>query len=58
MPLGYVCIVLGFCADVYLFDTEFGVLPMLGILMTSAGLLSGYLVSKAEEKKVQNEMKS
>jgi len=51
MPLGYVCIVVGFLADVYLFGTDFGFLPMLGILMTSAGLLSGYLVSKGEESR-------
>ena len=46
MPLGYVCVIIGFLADVYLFDIDFGVLPILGILLTSAGLLSGYLVSQ------------
>ena len=48
MPLGYVCVVVGFLSDVYLFGTDFGILPVLGILMTSAGLLSGYLVSRSE----------
>jgi hypothetical protein len=46
MPLGYVCVMAGFLSDVYLFEVQFGMIPILGILMTSVGLLSGYLVSK------------
>ena len=44
MPFGYVSVLVGFCADVYLFETEFSLLPILGILLTSSGLLSGYLI--------------
>ncbi len=40
MPLGYVGIMVGFVADVYLFDTKFTLLPVLGMLLTSSSLFS------------------
>ena len=45
MPFGYVGIVVGMCADVYLFGSQFDTLQCLGMFLTSCGLLSGYLVS-------------
>jgi drug/metabolite transporter (DMT)-like permease len=46
MPLGYVSVLIGFWADVSLFDTQFTLLSVVGMMLTSAGLLSGYLLSK------------
>ena len=46
MPFGYVGVLVGFVADRVLFGTSFTLLPILGILMTSSGLLSGYLLSR------------
>ena len=46
MPLGYASIVLGFWADVYLFGNEFSTITVIGMFLTSAGLLSGYLKNK------------
>ena len=43
MPFGYASVVVSFLADVYLFDTNFSLLPVVGMFLTSAGLLSGYL---------------
>jgi drug/metabolite transporter (DMT)-like permease len=40
MPLGYLSIVIGFLADVIFFKVEFNVLTVIGMLLTSAGLLS------------------
>ena len=51
MPFGYVGVLVGFAADVYLFDTEFTLLPILGMILTSIGLLSGYLVNNGKENK-------
>ena len=53
MPFGYVAIMFGFIADIYLFKTEFSWLAVIGIILTSSGLLSGYLVSKSVEKDKQ-----
>ena len=43
MPFGYASVIVSFWADVYLFDTVFSALPIIGMILTSAGLLSGYL---------------
>ena len=60
MPFGYASVVVSFLADVYLFDTDFSLLPVVGMLLTSAGLMSGYLkdsagkeVKKEEQKKIE-----
>jgi len=45
MPFGYVSVIVGMAADVYLFGSTFNLLQLFGMLMTSCGLLSGYLVS-------------
>ena len=45
MPFGYMTVLVSFWADVYLFGTEFTLLPIVGMLLTSIGLLSGYLVN-------------
>lgn len=46
MPLGYIAVVLGFLADVYLFDTKFTILPVIGMFLTSAGLLTDVILSQ------------
>lgn len=44
MPFGYIGVATGFLADVYLFGTEFTFTTILGIFLTSGGLLSGFLI--------------
>ena len=51
MPFGYVSVLLGFCADVYLFDTKFGILSIIGMILTSCGLLSGFLLATRSQPK-------
>jgi len=46
MPFGYIGVATGFLADVFLFDTEFTFITILGIFLTSGGLLSGFLLDK------------
>ena len=46
MPFGYIGVVMGFIADIYLFGTSFTVYSVVGIFLTSSGLFSGFLVSK------------
>lgn len=43
MPFAYSGILTGFVADVYLFDTEFDLLAIAGIFLTSCGLLGKFL---------------
>ena len=43
MPFGYVSIAVGFIADVVLFSTQFTVLAIIGMILTSAGLLGNFL---------------
>ena len=43
MPFGYVSIAVGFVADVVLFGTQFTVLAIVGMILTSAGLLGNFL---------------
>ena len=40
MPFGYVSVIAGFYADLYLFGTNFDLLPIIGMILTSVGLLS------------------
>jgi drug/metabolite transporter (DMT)-like permease len=40
MPLGYISIIVGFFADVIYFDVQFNSLAIIGMLLTSGGLLS------------------
>ena len=54
MPLGYASVVVGFWADVYLFGIEFTTLTVVGMFLTSAGLLSGYLKNKDKKSDVFN----
>ena len=49
MPFGYVTVVIGFIADIYLFGTKFSLLGAVGIVLTSTGLLSGYLITKPKK---------
>jgi drug/metabolite transporter (DMT)-like permease len=64
MPFGYASIVTSFLADVYLFGTEFTLLPILGIVLTSIGLLGKYLIevqgsnNKTEVREDQDERRS
>ena len=49
MPFGYVGVATGFIADIYLFDVSFNLLAVLGIFLTSGGLLSGFLLQKEQK---------
>jgi hypothetical protein len=55
MPLGYVSVLIGFWADVSLFGTHFTFLPVVGMLLTSAGLLSGFLVTRINDRIAEEE---
>jgi drug/metabolite transporter (DMT)-like permease len=44
MPFCYVTIIISFLADIYLFDISFGLLSVLGMLLTSSGLLGKLLI--------------
>ena len=57
MPFGYASVIVSFLADVYLFDTKFSALPVVGMLLTSAGLLSGYLKGEGSKEKAGNAVK-
>ena len=52
MPFGYAGVLVGFCGDVVLFGTQFTLIPIVGIVMTSSGLLSGYLISRKSDDHV------
>lgn len=46
MPFGYVGVATGLLADIYLFDAPFTLLTFMGVVLTSGGLLSGFLLHK------------
>lgn len=46
MPFGYVTIVVTFLADLFIFRTRFDILQVIGIILTSVGLLSKFLVNE------------
>lgn len=50
MPFGYVGVITGFLIDLYLFGTEFTMITVLGIFLTSGGLLSGFLLHVDNKK--------
>lgn len=55
MPFGYFAVAIGFIADEYLFEIDFTFLTIVGIFLTSGGLLSGFLINKNEtEHKPKN----
>lgn len=56
MPLGYVTVIFGFLADIYLFKIKFTLLPIFGMLLTSVGLLSDFIINKKKDKKKQQEI--
>lgn len=43
MPLGYLAVIIGFLADLYLFESQFTWMHVLGMVLTSAGLLGELL---------------
>ena len=49
MPFSYVAIIFSFWADVYLFDIKFGFYSIFGMILTSSGLLSKFLIEKMEK---------
>lgn len=49
-PFAYAGIVTGFLADVYLFQTEFSLMAVLGMLLTSSGLLGKFLMEREQLK--------
>jgi drug/metabolite transporter (DMT)-like permease len=44
MPMGYISIVVAFASDILIFGSNFDWLSILGMILTSAGLLSKLLV--------------
>ncbi len=46
MPFGYVSIVINYLADLFLYGSKFKVVPMLGIFLTSAGLIGDFLLNR------------
>jgi len=46
MPFGYVTIVTTISADLFIFNIKFDLLQVIGIVLTSVGLLSKFLVSE------------
>ena len=53
MPFGYVSVTFGFFADVFLFNTSFTLISVVGMILTSAGLMTEYLMSKFNNKLVK-----
>lgn len=51
MPLGYVTVIVGFIADIYLFKIKFTLLPVFGMFLTSTGLLGDFIINKMDDKK-------
>jgi hypothetical protein len=49
MPFGYLTIVATFLADLFVFNIQFDLLQVIGIALTSVGLLSKFLVSEEPE---------
>ena len=50
MPFGYVGVTTGFFIDLFLFDTYFTFMSILGIFLTSLGLISGYLLQNNKKE--------
>ena len=55
MPFSYVSIIVGFLADLYLFGSSFTFLSIVGILLTSSGLVGKFLIEKYESAKDNQE---
>ena len=49
LPFCYVAIIFSFIGDIYLFDIDFDVISVVGMMMTSSGLLSKFLIEKYGE---------
>lgn len=50
MPFGYIAVIVGFIADVAFFGIQFNAMAVLGILLTSAGLLSKLFIGDSKAK--------
>jgi len=48
MPFGYVAVLVGFLAYLYLFNITFNLTAVVGIMLTSAGLLSEFLKNRSQ----------
>jgi drug/metabolite transporter (DMT)-like permease len=48
MPFGYASVATGFIADMYIFDTTIGLIPAIGIILTSTGLLGEFFLASQE----------
>lgn len=57
MPFGYVSVVAGFLADIFLFKTQFSFLAIVGMALTSVGLLGEYLKSRDKVELSSSEVK-
>ena len=54
MPFGYLSVAVAFLADYYIFDTHFGWLAKIGMLLTSLGLLGNCLMERYEHQIADN----
>ena len=50
MPFGYLGIIVGFTADILYFKVQFDFISILGMFLTSIGLLSKLILEKMENK--------
>jgi drug/metabolite transporter (DMT)-like permease len=58
MPFGYVAIVTTFTADVWLFGITFDFLQIIGMVLTSVGLLSKFLIGDEPRPKSEHPLQS
>ena len=56
MPLGYAGVVMGFFIDIFYFKEDFNWLMIIGIVLTSVGLLSKWCLHE-EDKSTNNGIK-
>jgi drug/metabolite transporter (DMT)-like permease len=50
VPFGYLSVMVGFSADILLFGVEFNMLQVVGMLLASSGLLSGFFYEQKEKE--------
>ena len=51
MPFGYVGVATGFLADLFIFDTSFTFITFMGVILTSGGLLSEFVLNAVTKNK-------
>ncbi len=46
MPFGYLSVITSFLADLYIFEADFNFWTVIGIILTSLGLIGKFLLEK------------